>query len=153
MRRRAVAALALAAIGISACGGGDVESSGQVAWAKEPLVFTPEGLPRDRILSGRIENDSLRPVRLVAKELRLLDADGRRVDGSAVLLESFAHQLYPPGREPAGGVPESERIRLGVEARLEPGKDVPLTIAWRQAAGTKPPVTIDTGSGTLPIRR
>jgi len=153
VRRRALAALALAALGLSACGDGRDESSGRLRWAKEPLVFTPEGLPGDRVLSGRIENDSLRPVRLVAKELRLLDADGRRVDGSAVLLESFAHQLYPPGREPAGGVPESERIRLGVEARLEPGKDVPLTIAWREPPGSRPPVTIETGSGTLPIRR
>lgn len=146
---RAVALVALLAL--AGCGGEDEGAAGDLVWEKDPTVFTPPNLPNDRILSGRVKNDSLRTVEIDAADLRLVDAQGDRLDASAVFLETFAHQLFPPTREPAGGIPESELIRLGVKARMEPGAVVPLTMSWRQGEGVEAPVRIEAGGSSLPL--
>jgi hypothetical protein len=130
--------------------GQDDKGSGALAWARGPKVFTPPRLPSDRVLSGRVKNGSLRRVKLVARDLRVLDTDGRRVESSAIFLESFVHGLYPPTREPRR-LPEAELRRIGRIALIDPGKTVPLTVAWRQPSGERTPVRVDYGSGSLPI--
>lgn len=150
---RAAAVAAAVLLALTGCGGADDGGSagGDLVWAEEPRVFTPENLPRDRILSGEVRNDSLRRVEIDAAELRLLDPSGRRVKASAIFLNTYAHQLFPPTREPPGGIPEEELIRLGVKARIDPGKTVPLTVSWRQPRGDRAPVRIEAGGSSLAL--
>jgi hypothetical protein len=145
--RRCAAALALLALG--GCGGGD-EDGGTLVWVGEPKITTPARLPDDRVLSGMVKNDSLRPVEVVAKEVRLIDAAGRRVSGNVVFLQAFVRGIYPPARAPAE-LPEAEARRTGLKATVEPGKTIPVTAAWRQRPGSPPPVRVDYGAGSLPI--
>lgn len=152
--RLALALAAAAALAPVACGGsgdGEAAAAGDLVWAKKPIVFVHQTLRNDRVLSGEVRNDSLRQVRIDAADLRLLTADGEEVDGSAVFLSTYAHQLFPPTRPPKGGIPEKELLRLGVKAKIDPGKTAPLTMSWRQKPGDDPPVRIDTGGGSLPI--
>ncbi|MEX2196514.1 MAG: hypothetical protein WD844_14610 [Thermoleophilaceae bacterium] len=152
MAPRLALVLAAAALTLPGCGGDDRDAAaGDLVWTKDPLVFAPETLPDDRVLSGELRNDSLRRVELAAEDLRLVSADGDEVDGSAVFLDTYAHQLFPPTREPEGGIPEQELLRLGVKARIEPGETAPLTISWRQPSGAERPVRVDTGLGSLPV--
>jgi hypothetical protein len=147
-----VAATALVAvlIGIASCGGDDSGDAGPLTWQARPRLFAPEGLPSDRVLNGRVRNESLRRVDLRAEELKLLDEGGRRVAGSAIFRYGFVHGLYPPTREPSK-VPDAELLRTGRIARILPGRSVPLTISWRTRAGDGRPVRIDYGRGALDI--
>ena len=132
--------------------GGTEQGSGDLAWAGSPRVFIPARLPRDRVLSARLRNDSLRRIRLNAEDFRLEDGRGREVAATAVFLDSFVHGLYPPTRQPREG-PESELRRTGRLAVIAPGESVPLTVAWRQGAGAAAPVRLDYGRGYLPLPR
>jgi hypothetical protein len=143
-------ALAACALALGACGQGDEGGGGGLAWKGEPRILPHPTLRQDRILTGTVRNDSLRRVTVDAAALRLLDGDGRRVRGSAIFLQGFGHQLYPPTREPAR-VPESERVRTGQKVRLAPDDTAPLTLSWRVGRGGRRPVRVDYGSGSLPI--
>jgi hypothetical protein len=46
-------------------------------------------------------------------------------------------------------IPESEQLRVGLRARLEPGKTAPLTVSWRGQG--EPVVLVDYGGGALPV--
>jgi hypothetical protein len=142
-------ALAIAAFALRA-GGGPDDGAGDLVWAGSPRVFTPSRLPQDRVLSGRLRNDSLRRIRLSAEDLRLEDESGHRVDATAVFLDSFVHGLYPPTREP-GEVSEGERRRTGRLALIAPGESVPLTVAWRRGGDAGAPLRLDYGRGYLPV--
>ena len=149
---RARAALALALLlALGGCGGGADAQSGGLVWDREPRVTKPPNLPRDRVLSGEVRNDSLERVDLEARDLRVVDAEGRRLPGNAAFLRTFVHGLFPPTREPGGGVPAGERLRTGEIARILPDRKVPLTVAWRVPPGREAPVRIDYGRGSLPI--
>jgi hypothetical protein len=152
-RARALAALALLALGGAAgCGGGDDrEPAGALRWEKEPVLVKPARLPNDRIVFGMLVNDGRDRADLVAKDLKLLTTDGKRVPASAAFVESFLHGLYPPTRLPGGRLPISEQLRMGIIARVLPGKTVPLTISWRQPAGSEPPVRIEWAKGSIPV--
>jgi hypothetical protein len=129
---------------------GRADGAGDLAWAKAPRVFTPERLPRDRVLTGRLRNDSLREVRLSARDLRLEDGSGRQVEGTAVFLDSFMHGLYPPTRQPAE-ISDDELRRTGRLAVIPPGESVPLTVAWRRGGEAGAPVRLRYGAGYLPV--
>jgi hypothetical protein len=144
-----VIVLAIAAFAMGDRGGGK-RGAGDLGWGTSPRVFTPERLPRDRILTARLRNDSLRRVRLSSEELRLEDATGREVDATAVFLDSFVHGLYPPTRRPRE-VTESELRRTGRLAVIAPGAQVPLTVAWRRGGGVDPPLRLHYGSGFLAL--
>ena len=144
------AAIAAAALP-SACGDGDGLEGGDLAWVRDPKVFREPDLPRDRVLVGTVRNDSLRRIKVVAGDVRAVDADGRALRGNATFVKGYIHALYPPTRPPPGGLPESELQRLGKEVRLDPGGTAPLSIAWRVPRGSKRPVRIDYGAGFLPI--
>ena len=133
-------------------GSGSPPAPGDLVWERKPRLIVPETLPRDRILSGKVRNDSLRAVELTSKELSLVDAAGGRVPASAIFLETYVHGLYPPARQPER-LPESELRRTGRKAVIHPGKSVPLTVSWRQRADTDPPVRLEFGTGALPVPR
>jgi hypothetical protein len=144
--------IVVAIVAFASRGDGAEQSSGDLAWAKGPRVFTPARLPRDRVLTGRLRNDSLRELRLSTDDLRLEDAGGRRVAATAVFLESFVHGLYPPTRQPEE-ISETELRRTGRLAVIPPGDSVPLTVAWRPPRGVEAPLRLEYGSGSLPVPR
>ena len=149
MIRRAAAALA--AVALAGCGGGDDEersARGSLVWDGEPQLVRQETLPDDRILSGRVRNDGLKPVELEAADIRLLDGEGRELEGNAIFLQAYLHRLDPPTRE--GQLSEEERRRTGLAARIEPEQSVPLTVAWREKGGRRA-ARVDTGEGSLPV--
>jgi hypothetical protein len=147
--------LALVAICLAAAGcGGSSEGKRSVAlvWKTPPKLYVPSSLPRDRIVRGVIENESLkRKVTLKASDIKLLDADGRHVEGVATFIAGYAHSIYPSFRKPGGSYPESEQLRLGLIAKLKAGQSVPLTVSWHDPPGPRTPVRIDYGSGTLAL--
>jgi hypothetical protein len=148
---RARVALALVALGAGGCGGDEREPAGALRWQKDPVVVKPARLPNDRIVFGILRNEGRDRADLVAKDLKLLTADGKRVPASAAFVQGFRHGLYPPTRLPGGRLPISEQLRMGVIARVVPGKTVPLTISWRQPAGGEPPVRIEWAKGSIPV--
>jgi hypothetical protein len=147
----AVAGVALAAIAPLACGGDDDGGTGDLVWVDEPEIVRQETLPRDRVLVGFVRNDSLRRMTIEAKDVHAVDEDGKELPGQATFIRAYVHPLYPPTRPPAGGLPDSERIRLGQLVRLEPGKKTHLTVAWRLEPGEKRAVRVEYGFGSLPI--
>jgi hypothetical protein len=152
---RAPLLAALVAAGLLAgCGGSGAsvagDGSGPLKWAEEPLLFTPDTLPGDRILTGTLRNDSVRRVRVDLPEVRVLAADGDRVAATPVFLNTFGKSLWSPGRGPEQ-MPESELLRTGRIAFLRPGEEVPFTVAWHAADGT--PAVVDYGAGSLRVPR
>jgi hypothetical protein len=142
---------ALAAVAPLACGGDDDGGNGDLVWVGKPRVVRVETLPRDRVLNGFVRNDGLRRITIEAKDVRAVDEDGKALRGQATFIRAYIHPLYPPTRPPPGGLPDSERLRLGQLVRLEPGKKTHLSVAWRLAPGAKAPDRIDYGFGWLPI--
>jgi hypothetical protein len=124
-----IAALAATAL-LAGCGGsgGVVGGTGQgpLKWAEEPLMFTPDTLPGDRVLTGYLRNDSVRRA--------------------PVFLNTFGKSLWSPGRGPSQ-LPDSELVRTGRIAFLQPGEQVPFTVAWHAADGE--PMVVDYGAGSL----
>jgi hypothetical protein len=151
--RRASVVIALAAAALLAgCGGGDgtVGGTGQgpLRWAAEPLMFTPDTLPGDRVLTGYLRNDSVRRVRVNLPDVRVLARDGAVVKASPVFLNTFGKNLWSPGRGPTQ-TPDSELLRTGRIAYLKPGEQVPFTVAWHAADGD--PMVVDYGAGSLRV--
>ena len=151
-RAAAATLLAAAALAAGGCGGGGSgatgDGSGPLKWAGEPLLFTPETLPGDRILTGKLRNDSLRRVRVNLPDVRVLAADGDAVRATPIFLDTFGKTLWSPGRGPEQ-TPESELRRTGRIAFLRPGEEVPLTVAWHVADGR--PAVVDYGAGSLQV--
>jgi hypothetical protein len=147
--RRALPGLLAAAL-LAGCGssGGDATQEGPLSWAAAPLLFTPDTLPGDRILTGKLRNVSGELVRVDLPEVRMLAADGGRVAANPVFLQTFGKTLWSPGRGPTQ-MPESELKRTGRIAYLKPGEEVPLTVAWHAADGT--PAVVDYGAGSLKV--
>ena len=154
MRPRALvlgATLALSAALPIACSDDDGTGVGDLVWETPPKVYREATLPRDRVLVGSVRNDSLRPIKVVATDVHAVDEDGNTLRGNATFIRGYIHALYPPTRPPPGGLPDAELERTGRQVRLQPGKTVPLSVAWRLAPGSKSPVRIDYRAGWLPI--
>ena len=151
-RRRLVAvavAAALAAavfLGLSSLGGSD--RGGPLAWTGDAEVFTHPTLPGDRVLTAKLRNDGLHPLRVDIGEVRLVTADGGEVASTPVFLQTFGKTLWAAGRGPQQ-VPDTELLRTGRIALLKPGEEVPLTIAWHAADGE--PARVDYGRGSLAL--
>ena len=152
MRYALAVLLAAAASAAAGCGGSDGkvagDGSGPLKWAGEPLLFTPETLPGDRILTGYLRNDSVRRVRVDLPDVRVLAEDGDPVKATPVFLNTFGKTLWSPGRGP-DQMPESELLRTGRIAFLEPGDQVPFTVAWHAKDGR--PAVVDYGAGSLRV--
>lgn len=93
-------------------------------------------------------NESLRPVKLSAKDVRVVDSEGERLDATVLFLSSFVRSLEPYNRGPVD-LPDDELERLGRTVRVDPGKSAPLTVSWRENDGR--PVAIEYGLGSLPV--
>ena len=157
MRLRVVLASAaalvavLVVIGVTGRSGAGADGGpATVAWRGTPQVYKPPMLPEDRIMSARLRNTSLRPLDLVAEDIRLLDPDGRPVRSTARFLETYVHGLFPPSQRPETPNPNEQR-QLGEIITIKPGADVPLTLSWRLAPGGKAPVRADLGPVSLPL--
>jgi hypothetical protein len=140
------AAFALTAVPLACSEDGGV-GVGDLVWEKGPRVYRQATLPRDRVLVGTVRNDSLRPIKVAATDVRAVDEDGAALRGNATFVRGYIHALYPPTRPPEGGLPESELERTGRELRLQPGKTAQLSVAWRLSPGEAAPVRIDYGTG------
>lgn len=152
----AVAVAAAAALALAlACGDSDEPAKerggfGRLVWSSPPTVFTPRRLPDDRILVGRLKNDSLRQVELrAAEDVELLDRAGRPIQHTVVFSQSFGRDIYPPrfGARP----PEEDQLRLGLRAKLEPGATRPITVAWRERKRARRAVRLELPGGTLRV--
>ena len=136
--------------------GGDGATAAQapvrLAWEGKPEVFEVKGLPRDRILTGRVRNTSLRPVDVSVDRIEIVDGQGKPLKSTARFLAAFAHGLYPPAQQvkPPG---KFERTRLGEIATLKPGQALPLTLSWRVAPGGSAPTEVRFGGGSLDLPR
>jgi hypothetical protein len=91
-------------------------------------VIRPADLPHDRVAFGTIRNNSLRPLKVSASDLTVLDANSKPVRYSARFIASFAHGLYGAFQQP-DVMPELEQLRLGYLAKLNPGAQSPLLIS------------------------
>ncbi len=153
MRRAALiaAACACAVASLAGCAGGGAadapEGSGPLVWADAPLEFTPETLPGERILTGKLRNAGLRRLRVDVPDLRVRDAAGRGVAAPPVFQQTFGKSLWSPGRGPEQ-MPETELLRTGRIAWLKPGETVPFTVAWRRPAA---PTRIEYDGGWVPV--
>jgi len=149
LRRRLVAAAvaaALAGAAFVALTGAD--RSGSLVWSGDADVFVHPTLPGDYVLTAKLRNDGLHPLRVDIGDVRLLDGDGRPIESTPVFLQTFGKSLWAAGRGPAQ-VPDTELQRTGRIAVLRPGDEVPLTIAWHAADGE--PVRVDYGRGSLAL--
>jgi hypothetical protein len=142
-----VATLALVAV-LAATAFRGPDHTGPLAWTGKTELFTHPTLPGDRILTGTLRNDGLRPLRVDIGDVRVLGADGMAVPSSPVFLQTFGKTLWGAGRGPQM-VPDTELQRTGRIAMLRPGEEVPLTIAWHAKDGT--PSRVDYGDGSLRV--
>jgi hypothetical protein len=46
-------------------------------------------------------------------------------------------------------MPENEQLRIGLRARIEPGRAVPITVSWREHG--QHASLVDYGTGSLPV--
>jgi hypothetical protein len=154
-RAGAWALLVMVALAAAACGGGPGAGvrRGDMVWERPPLLFVPHALPSDRVVLGRVRNDSLRPLRLVAATVVVRDGAGRALRSSAAFTATYAHGLFGAFQQPSAQ-PTEELVRLGRLVELRPGETAPLYVAWRMPADAHGPVHVDYGSGdlTLPAR-
>lgn len=151
MIRPLAALAAAAALATAGCGAGSKPTAGKLAWSGTPHVFRSHDLPRDRVVVARVRNVGKQTLHLVAARLVVRDADGRKLAGSAGFTTTFAHGLYGALEKPRQGVPTGELIRLGKIVYLPPGASVPFYAAWRLGPGSREPVTVDYGLGSLGV--
>jgi hypothetical protein len=149
--RRAAAAIAGAGLALAGCGGsgGDRRSDG-LEWKKEPLLFRATHEPSDRVLTGTVENRSKRSLHIVAAAVRVRDAHGAALSGSAQFVNAYAHGLYGAYQKPTP-LPPNELSRLGLVVTLPPGSVIPLTVAYRVTTATRAPLRVDYGAGSLTV--
>ena len=145
-RAGALGASLLVTVAAAGCESDGQERSGRLEWAKQPVIYSES---TDRVLQGMIRNNGLQRVDVVASDLRMLDAQGRRVPGVATFALGYVHSNYPLTREP--DLPDAEQRRLGRRTYIEPGRQVKLTLAWRVAPGVGRPASVSYGTGRLPI--
>ena len=127
--------------------GGNGHGGGDLVWEHQPHVYRNAQLPNDRIVRGVIRNDSLRVVTLTARDLRVRATSGNELESAAVFAPTFIRGVFPENR--GSEIPESEQLRIGLRARIEPGKSVPITVSWRERGERA--ARVDYGAGSLPI--
>ena len=147
---QALLTAALAAGVLAGCGGNHDDSTGELRWAKPPQVFRAHSLPRDRVLMGTVRNESFRPVNIKANQVTVRDRAGRRLPAHVQFIESYAHSLYGAYQRP-NPLPPDELARLGFVVKILPGKEAPLTVAYRTRPGLKLPLRIQYSASALSV--
>ena len=150
MSRRLLAA-ALATIVVAGCGGDDKPKEGKLSWLGKPNVFKARNLPNDRVVIARVHNTGSKTLHLIGSKLVVRDANGRALKTTAAFNTTFAHGLYGALQQPPGGPPVGELVRLGKVIYLPAGGSAPFYAAWRLRPGTREPVHIDYGTGSLVV--
>jgi len=150
--RRILIALGLASAAVLAVatvshGGGEQLGQGALVWDQKPQVYRNPELPNDRVLRGVVRNDSLRVMSLTARDLDVRGASGKELESAVVFAPTFIRGVFPENR--GSEIPESEQLRIGLRARIEPGKAVPITVSWRERGGHA--ARVDYAAGALPI--
>jgi hypothetical protein len=144
----AAALVVIVAVAALAGSGDDRQlGNGDLVWVKQARLYRNPNLPDDRVVRGVIRNNSLKIVTLSARDLHVRTAAGDRLDTAAVFAPTFIRGVFPENR--GQDIPESEQLRIGLRARIEPGKTVPVTVAWREPDGRAS--AIDYGGGSLPV--
>jgi hypothetical protein len=141
-----VVALVLAVATVSH-GGDEQLGKGALVWEQKPSVYRNAELPNDRVLRGVVRNDSLRVMTLTARDLSVRAPGGDELDSAAIFAPTFIRGVFPQNR--GSGMPENEQLRIGLRARIEPGKSVPVTVSWRQHR--QHASLVDYGTGSLPV--
>jgi hypothetical protein len=135
---------------VAGCGGGGSHASAPLEWDGAPKAFQPRGLPRDGVVLGKVRNTTKRTLHFEASSLFVRDASGRRLRSSAAFTETYAHGLFGALQQP-DHLPQTELRRLGKIIDLPPGDSAPFYAAWRLANGSRTPVHVDYGSGSLAV--
>lgn len=146
----ALGLVTLGPIAAGGCGAGEDAGYSSLAWDRPPHLYRASGGGTDRVLVGRVRNNSLRELTIEARRLRVLDADGRPLDTTGEFTVSLAHSLYGAYQRPTP-FPLEERRRLGLIATIRPGLTAPLVVAFRPRGDERPPLRLDDGKGSLPI--
>ena len=149
----ALAATVVVALALAGCGtkSQTVHGTGSISWTKKPDMIRLGSRPNDRILFGEVRNDSLRPIRIKATDVRVVNADGTSLASAAIFSRSFAHGLYGSTDPRARAPGDFELTRLGRLVLLKPGEKAPLTVSWRLRRAGQRPVQVQLGDGALPI--
>ena len=150
MSKAAAALLAAAALAGCGGGGGGGSHAAPLAWDGAPQAFKPRGLPRDGVVLGKVRNTTKRTLHFIAASLVVRDASGRRLRSSAAFTTTYAHGLFGAMQQPRH-LPQLELRRLGKIVDLPPGESAPFYAAWHLGAGSRAPVKVDYGSGTLAV--
>jgi hypothetical protein len=149
-----IAALLLTAAALAGCGSSRAPASlgrSSVRWVRAPLVYQPRRLPHDRVLYGRVQNESRKMLALDSRKLVVRDAAGRVLVSSARFIGAYAHPLYGAFQQPRFNEP-SELARLGVITDVSPGTTSPLWVSFRRLATSRPPYSASFGGGVqLPL--
>jgi hypothetical protein len=151
--KRGVALAALACLALAGCGtkSETIKGTGAMSWEKKPVTIRLGSKPNDRILFGTVRNDSLRPIKIFASDIKVVDSDGRKLEATAIFSKTFAHGLYGSTDPRAKAPGEYELQRIGRLVRLNPGQTAPLTVSWRLKSTGDRPVQVQMGDGGLPI--
>ena len=138
---------AVLAVATVSHGGDEQLGTGSLVWEQKPRVYRNADLPDDRVLRGVVRNDSLRVMMLSARDLGVRGVDGKELESATVFAPTFIRGVFPENRGSA--IPESEQLRIGLRARIEPGKTVPVTVSWRERGERA--ARVDYGTGSLPV--
>ena len=145
------AVLAVAILNVARAGDGE-SRTGPLRWTGKVVSFQHPTLSTDHVVSGKVRNEGLEPLRVVAREeIRVVAADGSELPTSAVFTQTFGHGLFDPTRLPEARLPERELMRIGDVGRLEPGDALPLTVSWREQPGGPEGVRIRYPGGSLAV--
>ncbi len=77
------------------------------------------------------------------------DGQGDELESAVIFAPTFIRGVFPQNR--GDEIPESEKLRIGLLARIEPGRTVPITVSWRQHG--KRAALVDYGTGSLPLAK
>lgn len=107
-----------------------------LSWVTLPSAYDIKELPGDRVVQGKLRNDTGEPVDLRVDQVDVRDADGRPLRISVRFAQAFGHALYGPGGPPAPlEASRYDQARLGERVTLPSGETQPITLAWREQKG------------------
>jgi hypothetical protein len=144
----------VAVTGLPGCGGGDSADAGKpaLAWDGTPVVRASS--TGAHVLIGKVKNDSSGELRIRVPEVKVIDADGRRIASTAVFSSTYVRSLYPHNgvaRPNPSQYPAAEQRRVGYLAVLGSGDDSPLTVSWRQRRAGRKAERVVLGAASLPL--